>query len=148
MSPIFMTLLNLDPTSRQLRQFAWAGVVLMPLAGWMLSGRPLGDDWQSRHSALIAGLFVLGATFVVLSLFAPRVLRPIFIAASLAAFPISFVIGEMLLAAIYFLVFTPVGLVFRLMGRDPLDRKIDASADTYWQPKSPPRDVASYFRQS
>jgi hypothetical protein len=141
-------LLNLDPTPRQLRQFAWAGVVLMPLAGWMLSGRPLGDDWEPQLTALIGALFALGAIFVALSFAAPRMLRPIFIVASLAAFPISFVIGEILLAAIFFLVLTPVAFVFRLIGRDALHRKIDASADTYWQPKSPPRDVASYFRQS
>jgi hypothetical protein len=141
-------LLNLNPSPRQLRQFAGAGVVLMPLAAWMLSGRPLGAEWQPLHSALVGGLFTLGVAFVALSFFAPRTLRPIFIAASLAAFPIGFVVGEILLAAIYFLVFTPVACVFRLIGRDALERKIDRSASTYWRAKPQPRDVASYFRQS
>jgi hypothetical protein len=139
---------NLNPTPRQLGQFACAGVLLMPFAAWMLSGRPLGVAWQPQHTLLIGGLFALGLIFVALSYLAPRALRPIFIAATLATFPIGFVISEILLAAIYFLVFTPVALLFRLVGRDALDRKIDRSAKSYWQAKQQPRDVASYFRQS
>ena len=44
-------------------------------------------------------------------------------------------------------VFLPIGLLLRLLGRDPLDRKFDAQASSYWQPKKPPGDVASYFRR-
>jgi hypothetical protein len=33
------------------------------------------------------------------------------------------------------------------MGRDPLQRKFDPAATSYWQPKAQPKDAASYFRQ-
>ena len=57
------------------------------------------------------------------------------------------VIHDLVLSLAFFLVVVPVGLVFRLFGRDPLQLKIDRSAGTYWQPKKQPRDVRSYFRR-
>jgi hypothetical protein len=47
-----------------------------------------------------------------------------------------------LLAVIFLLVFTPVGIALRLLGKDPLDRKLDPGASSYWierQPKDPKR---------
>ncbi|NLU67794.1 hypothetical protein [Streptomyces sp. HNM0574] len=43
-----------------------------------------------------------------------------------------------LLAVVYAVVVTPVGLVSRLV-RDPLARKWDRNAGTYWVPSSPAR---------
>lgn len=141
-------MLNLNPTPRQLRQFAFAGLLLMPLLAWLLCGRPVGESWLPWHTGLIGGLTALGSAFVVLAYAAPRVLKPVFVATSLLALPIGFVIGEVVLAAVYFGVFTPLAIVFRLMGRDPLERQIDRGAASYWRKKPQPRDVASYFRQS
>jgi hypothetical protein len=141
-------MINRDPTPRQLRQFAFAGALLMPLAAWLISGRPLAEDWLPWHTRLVGSLAALGGAFVALSFAAPRILKPVFVGASFVAFPIGFVVGEVLLAFIYFVVFTPVALVFRLMGRDALARRIDRNATTYWRPKLQPRDASSYFRQS
>jgi hypothetical protein len=58
------------------------------------------------------------------------------------------VVGEVLLLVIYFLVFTPVAMLFRIIGRDALARKIDRGAATYWRAKESRADVESYFRQS
>lgn len=141
-------MLDRYPTPRQLRQFAFAGIVLMPLAAWLLSGMPSVDGWQRVHTLLVGGLATLGALFVVLSFAAPRILRPVYVGMSLVTLPIGLVVGELLLALTYFGVFTPVGLVFRLIGRDALERRVDRTATTYWRAKRQPRDAASYFRQS
>jgi multisubunit Na+/H+ antiporter MnhG subunit len=45
---------------------------------------------------------------------------------------------RLLLTVFFFLVITPVGLIFRLMGRDALHRKLDRQAATYWIPKEYP----------
>jgi hypothetical protein len=39
------------------------------------------------------------------------------------------------------------GLIFRLVGRDPLQLKIDRRAATYWQAKKPSRGVRSFFQR-
>jgi hypothetical protein len=48
---------------------------------------------------------------------------------------------------VFYLVFTPVGLVMRLLGRDPLQRRFDREAGTYWVDHVEPRSVEEYFRQ-
>ena len=50
-------------------------------------------------------------------------------------------------AAIYYLVFTPVGLLLRLVKGDPLERRLDRSASTHWAKRPPTGDVRRYFRQ-
>ena len=42
------------------------------------------------------------------------------------------VITTVILAVVFFLVFTPVALVIRLFGKDHLERKIDPAAKSYW----------------
>jgi hypothetical protein len=64
------------------------------------------------------------------------------------AYPIGWVVSHVLLAATYFLVFTPIGWMMRIFGRDPLERTIDRSARTYWIAHEPGGDPSSYFRQS
>ncbi len=53
------------------------------------------------------------------------VVRPVFQGLTLIAAPIGFVISHVFLAVIYYLVITPIGLIFRLTGRDAIGRKID-----------------------
>lgn len=54
--------------------------------------------------------------------------------------------SRVVLAAAFFGVVTPIGLVMRLFGRDFLARK-RASKPSYWEPKPAPAGVRSYFRQ-
>ena len=54
---------------------------------------------------------------------------------------------HLLLAAVYFGVLTPIGLIMRLAGRDPMERRIDRAAPTYWVARRPVTDVRRYFRQ-
>ncbi|MBW2459320.1 MAG: hypothetical protein JRI68_32810 [Deltaproteobacteria bacterium] len=58
------------------------------------------------------------------------------------------VVSTVLLLALYYLVFTPIGLLARLFGYDPMGRRFERQARTYWQPSQPREGVARYFRQS
>jgi hypothetical protein len=51
------------------------------------------------------------------------------------------------LAAFYFLLLAPLGLFFRLIGRDPLCRKFDSNANSYWLSRQPPKGPEQYFHQ-
>jgi hypothetical protein len=57
------------------------------------------------------------------------------------------VISFLILSGLYYLLLTPVSLVFRLLGRDALRRQFDPQADSYWIPHEMPKDKKSYFRQ-
>jgi hypothetical protein len=48
---------------------------------------------------------------------------------------------------IYYGVFTPVALAFRVVGRDALRLRPRPDLPTHWLPKPRVADAASYFRQ-
>jgi hypothetical protein len=51
------------------------------------------------------------------------------------------------MAVFYFLILTPVGLFFKLTGRDILARKFKADSATYWTPHKQNKDPQRYFHQ-
>jgi hypothetical protein len=69
-----------------------------------------------------------------------------FAAVAAAALALGRGLGWLTLAGVFFLVLTPVGLLLRLMGRNPL--RLHAASDpcSYWQVQAPTEDVASYLR--
>jgi len=52
------------------------------------------------------------------------------------AIGLGFLVSQVLLAAFFFLVITPIGLVARALGKDFLRLKIDPGATTYWIPRA------------
>ena len=79
----------------------------------------------------------------------PRALLPIYVLMMLIAIPIGFVISIVLLRLIYYLLFTPMALWFRIRGRDTMNRRLDPDRDSYWQDHrdiSRPRTPSSYLR--
>jgi hypothetical protein len=57
---------------------------------------------------------------------------------------LSYVSSRVILAIIFFLVLTPIGLVKRALGWDPLQRR-SGSRDSFWHPY-PPRNSKHYER--
>jgi hypothetical protein len=131
---------TVPPKPRTLRQFAvlWlcCFAFLSILRVW--SGRADGI------AALLAGLALVGGTLGVAR---PSAIRWLFTAWMIAAFPIGWTVSRIALAIVFYAVFTPVGRLFRLIGRDALRlRRVDAR--TYWTTKAGAADVREYFRQS
>ena len=133
--------INWSPSKRDLRQFAG---IWFP-AFWILVGGLCG--YKTGSLAITAAIF--SAAFVVSLvgyLWLPF-MRVIFVGWMCAAFPIGWTVSYLLLAAIFFLVLTPIGLVMRLFGRDPMMRAFDRPAKTYWVPHNPGGDPRRYFKQ-
>ena len=63
------------------------------------------------------------------------------------AFPIGWTVSLLLLALVYYAVFTPIAVVFRLIGRDALVLRRQPDAASYWREHEAPADVRRYFRQ-
>jgi hypothetical protein len=47
-------------------------------------------------------------------------------------------VGPIALGVLFYGVFTPLGAVMRLTGKDPLRLEFDDKADSYWIPRDPP----------
>lgn len=73
--------------------------------------------------------------------------RMIYHAWMTAVYPIGWLISHALMAIIFYLVVTPLGLVMQLFSHDPLQRKLDRSAKSYWTPHDPRENVKRYFHQ-
>jgi hypothetical protein len=63
-----------------------------------------------------------------------------------AAFPIGWAISKMVLAVVFIVVFVPIGLLFRLLGRDAL-RVRRPGQPSLWSEHATVSDSARYFRQ-
>jgi Saxitoxin biosynthesis operon protein SxtJ len=106
----------------------------------------LGVWWLYRGKFLPLPYFfeLVGWTLIFLGLFVPRLLStPRKIWMKLAE-GMAFVSSRIILALIFFLVLTPIGLVKRATGWDPLERRA-GSRDSFWIPYSPrQRDPRHY----
>ena len=97
----------------------------------------LGSWWLFRGKLTSAAnvLLPLGAVLILLGLVWPRALVLPNKAWMLLAEGLSFVTTRIILGAVFFLVVTPIGVVKRLMGWDPLSRR-GARGASYWRPYS------------
>lgn len=77
-------------------------------------------------------LNALGAMLLILSALSPVLLKPLYSIWMSFATLLGFIMTRIILGAIFFLIFAPVGLVFRLLRKDHLDESIDPRAETYW----------------
>ena len=97
----------------------------------------LGAWWtyRGKFAASRDVVIVLGATLVLLGVLFPRALVYPNKAWMLLAEGLSYVSTRIILAFVFFVVLTPIGLIKRAMGWDPLHRR-SGSQDTYWRPYS------------
>ncbi len=132
---------NKNPSGKDFAIFAGAFTVAFGLVGLLLrhEGHPTGG----------AVVWAVGAGLLVVFLAVPRLRRPLYLGWIYAFFPLGFVLSHVVLAAIYYLVFTPIGLLSRLVGRDPLRLRSGGDLETYWVRREPTTtDTSRYFRQS
>ncbi len=132
---------NWHPTRKELGDFgtiALVATVLISLLLWTVKG--LGPVW-------VLPILAVGLVTFIASKTSERLTRIIYLGLTMLTLPIGFVVSFVLLAIFYYIVITPIGLVFRLMRRDPLCRKFDKTADSYWLRRRPPGALNRYFRQ-
>ena len=127
-------------SSRVLRQFAalWLAV----FGGFAL--------WNVYVGGNLRTVSILG--FVALSvgltgLVRPSAIRIVFAVAMAVTKPIGLVISYVILATLYYVVFTPIAIVFRIVGRDALERR-QSQRTTHWVARVQPTDPRRYLHQS
>lgn len=133
--------INWKPSSRELRMFA----ALLMLFVYVVAQLWFLKTGQTNGPVILIGV---GWTIGLIGLAAPQAIRWVYVGWMLAAFPIGWVISHLLLAAIFFGVIMPIGLILRVLGRDPMRKSFDRSASTYWIARpTEPTDSQRYFRQ-
>jgi hypothetical protein len=119
-----------------------------------LSQRSTGSD---RSFGFVFGIFLAIVAFVptrsghlvrkwallcsvilfLLALIRPQVLRPLNIFWTHLGLAIGKISNPIIMTLIYFVVFTPIAILFRIMKRDPLRLRFDPEAASYWILRNP-----------
>ncbi len=128
-----------NPTVRTLRQFAVLWVIAFAgMALW---------QWFRHDNRVFAGVLAALSLVGLWGCGRPRDLRPIFVGWMVLVFPIGWTVSLLVLATLFFAVFTPISLFFRLTGRDFLGLRWNSTAETYWEPMKLNTDPKSYLNQ-
>jgi hypothetical protein len=132
--------INFNPSKKDLRIFGLACLVFLAIVGWIVVRK-------SGSTAAGVAVVSVGVAIAVLGFTLPKAVRPIYVGLMIINYPIGWVLTHVVIALIFYLVVTPLGVIMRLSGRDPMERGFDRSAKTYWKPRRTDTDSSRYFRQ-
>lgn len=135
-----------NPNVTARRSFAKSLVIGFPLVALLalVILRVKSGQWESRVPLLIFGC---GAGLGIIFWIIPQVAKPFYIVWYVLACCIGFVVGNLLFGGVYYVLVTGLGLGMKLVGRDPLCRRVDRNARTYWLDMEQPKDKKRYFNQ-
>ncbi|RPI03857.1 MAG: hypothetical protein EHM72_00230 [Calditrichaeota bacterium] len=131
-----MSVLTLD--RRSLRSFAWVmATALFLLAAGIYF---FGDVRERAFWFIGASLF-----FLIFGVLFPTFLKPIYKVWMFLALTLGWLMSRVLLTVVFFLLFTPIALIFKVISKDPLNRKIEKYSSSYWINRTDfPKDNSSY----
>jgi Saxitoxin biosynthesis operon protein SxtJ len=131
--------INKNPKAKELSQFGiiWLPALLLLLV-WMITSRLETRLWTILLS-------VMAIVSMGLGVLRPLILKPVFVGLQYLTWPIGMVVSYVLLAIVFYLLITPLGLLLRLFGYDPVDKRMRIGS--MWHVREPVIEQASYFRQ-
>ena len=115
--------------SRSLRSFGFlVGGIFLAMGVWPAVFR----HQEPRLWALVVALLLLGPAAVY-----PRALGPVHRVWMKIGHALGFINTRIILGLLYYVIVTPIGLILRLLGKDPMQRGFDPRASTYRLPRQP-----------
>ena len=105
----------------------FAGVFLV-IAGWPLFSGEMPRWWAAG----------IAAAFALVALIRPALLAGLNRWWGKLGILLGRLVRPIALGIVFYAVMTPLGMVMRLTGKDPLRLKLDSAADSYWIPREPP----------
>ena len=132
---------NWNPNRKDLRIFAALLILFSALISYIAW-------WKTGTSQTAWTVFAIGATIGAVGVVVPVLIRPIYFVWMAAAFPIGWVMSHVILAIVFYFVFTPVGWLMKLFGKDPMLRDLERDdSGTYWIRRTPEQGTERYFKQ-
>ena len=95
-----------------------------------------------------AGLLGLAGAFLIPTLARPRLLAPLNRIWSRIGALLQAIVSPLVMAALFYGVLTPIGLLLRMTGHDPLHRRMNPQAQSYWivrRPSAPQTRMRDQF---
>lgn len=100
-----------------------------------------------HHRPLRVWALGVGAAFLAISLAQPSLLRPLnWVWIRIGAL-LNRAVSPIVSGLVFYLAVTPIALIMRMNGKDPLRLKPDSKANTYWIHREPGPDPATMVNQ-
>ena len=116
---------NINTDKKTLRKFG----IIMAIAFLVISSLLF---FRHKHTGSAHSL-IIACIFFIIGLVLPALLKPVYIVWMRFAVILGWVNTRIILVILFYLVFTPIGLVMRLFRIDPLER--EKKEGTYWKNK-------------
>ena len=115
--------MNSETEVKQLRSFGFiVGGGFAIIALWP-------TVFRNEHPRLV--ILILAGLLLLLAFLLPRGLRPAYRVWTAIGHVLGWVNTKIILSVMFYILFMPVGLVMRLLGKDPMLRKFERNIDTY-----------------
>ena len=135
----FFQHVNWRPDARELRRFAVAMLIGFTVLGLLSVWRA----WGISTTSIV--LWSIGAVLAIAAL-VPGLGRVAYLAVYLPTSIIGYVVSNVILALMFFLVITPLGIILKLIGKDLLQQRRQKTT-TQWTPIKGVKTEDSYYRQ-
>lgn len=135
----FFKHVNWRPDARELRRFAIA-----MLLGFSLLG--LLSVWRASGISTLAIVLWITGLVLATAAFVPKLGRVAYLSVYLPSSIMGYVVSHVILTLMFFLLITPLGIILRLMGKDPLQQR-HQKHKTAWTPVKQVKNEDSYYRQ-
>ena len=114
---------NIKSEKRDLRKFGITiGIILLIITGFLF--------WKEKESFQI--LLTFGVTFCILGIAIPFILKPIYWVWMLFAIILGWIMTRVILSLLFYIIFTPIGLILQFFGKQFLELRWDKSKESYW----------------
>lgn len=114
----------MDTSKAELRKFGIGLAVLLPLLFYVIL------PWLFGLERLVWP-WIAGAGILTVAVVFPVGLTPVYRLLMWVAVPLGRFNSVLLLGMVYFVMVVPMGFIMRLIGKDPIPKKFDPSAQTY-----------------
>jgi hypothetical protein len=94
--------------------------------------------WVGSLSWLMTGLLVIGLALVTAGLLRPALLAPLNKLWTKLGLLLFHVVNPVVMLLLFIVTIIPAGLIMRLLRYDPMRRRFDGDAQSYWIDRDPP----------
>ena len=135
----FFKHVNWRPDARELRRFAVAMLIGFTILGLL-------SVWRAWGISTASIIFWSAGAVLAIAALIPGLGRIAYLAVYLPTSIIGYVVSNVILALMFFLVITPLGILLKLMGKDVLQQRKQKNS-TQWTPIKGVKTEDSYYRQ-
>lgn len=130
---------NIKSEKSDLRKFGITiGVILLIIAGFLF--------WKEKESFQL--VFAIGIILFVSGITIPIIIKPVYWIWMIFAIILGWFMTRVILSLLFYMIFIPIGLISRLLGKQFIELRWNKNDSTYWNYRSPKQmNNASYEKQ-